>query len=118
MRPRDVWPIASTTNERARLLLAVCQLLGWDKILGEPGMILEHIQKLGSLLVGPQAEGNRCNEVMTALGPCKSNPRWKISDKEYKEIGDGFHRRFVSGARRVRNAINIAQFDSDSVDSS
>jgi hypothetical protein len=72
----DVWPIASSANEPASLFLLVCKLLWWDEILREPGVLSEHRQKLGSLLLGQQAECDRCNQMMTALGPCVDGLGW------------------------------------------
>jgi hypothetical protein len=39
-------------------------------------MILEHTQKLSSLLIGEQAESDRRNEVVAALGPCVDGLGW------------------------------------------
>jgi hypothetical protein len=72
----NVWPIACTAHEPARSLFVVCELLGWDEIFGKPGMILEHTQKLSSLLIGEQAESDRRNEVVAALGPCVDGLGW------------------------------------------
>jgi hypothetical protein len=39
-------------------------------------MLLEHGQKLGLLLIGQQAKGDRCNQVVAALGPCVDGLGW------------------------------------------
>jgi hypothetical protein len=81
----DVWPIASSANEPASLLLFVCKLLWWDEIFGKPGMILEHTQKLSSLLIGQQAESDRRDQMVTALGPCVDGLRWEHKKKHQKQ---------------------------------
>jgi hypothetical protein len=82
--PRDVWPIACTTQEPARSLLVVRQFLGWDEILGEPRVLFEHGQKLGLLLIGQQAESDRGDQVMAALGPCVDGLGWE-HQKNYQK---------------------------------
>jgi hypothetical protein len=39
-------------------------------------MILEHTQKLSSLLIGEQAESDRRDQMVTALGPCVDGLGW------------------------------------------
>jgi hypothetical protein len=65
----NVWPVACTANQPASLLLVVCEILRWDEILREPRVLFEHGQKLGLLLIGQQAESDRRDQMVTALGP-------------------------------------------------
>jgi hypothetical protein len=80
----NVRPVACTANQPALSLLVVRELLGWDEILGEPWVLLEHGQKLGLLLIGQQAKSNRGNEVVAALGPCMDGLGWEHQKKYQK----------------------------------
>jgi hypothetical protein len=40
-------------------------------------MLLEHCQKLASLLIGQQTESDRGNQVVSALGPCVDGLGWE-----------------------------------------
>jgi hypothetical protein len=57
----NVWPVACTADQPSRSLFVVCELLGWDEILSEPWVLLEHGQNLGLLLIGQQTESDRCD---------------------------------------------------------
>jgi hypothetical protein len=48
-------------------------------------VLLEHGQKLGFLLVCQQAKGDRCNQMMTALGPCVDGLGWEHQKKHQKQ---------------------------------
>jgi hypothetical protein len=81
----DVWPVACTANEPASLLLVVCEILRWDEILREPGVLLELCQKLASLLIGQQAKSNRRDQMVTTLGPSMDDLRWKHKKKHQNQ---------------------------------